>query len=457
MAKIRIKKGLDLPISGSPKQEISEGKQVSTVAVLGPDYVGLKPTMSVQVGDVVKEGQLLFTDKKTPGVQYTSPGSGKVAAVNRGEKRAFLSVVIEIDGESDGSSDGNNAEQFKRWDVKQLDGLTPEQVKENLVMSGLWTALRARPFSKVPPPESMPHSIFVTAMDSNPLSARADLIIAERVDDFTNGLKVLVQLSPRGVFLCKAPQTQIPGSELPGVETNEFVGPHPAGLPGTHIHFLDPAGRNKSVWYINYQDVMAIGSLFASGRLDQRRVVSLAGPAVSEPRLIRTRIGANLAELVDGELSKGKNRLVSGSLLSGHTAYGPLAFLGRYSLQISALPEGGRRELFGWYMPWFDKFSIKNVVASKLLPGKKFPMNTSAYGNKRAIVPIGSYERVMPLDILPTFLLKALATDDVEQAEALGCLELDEEDLALCTFVCPGKGDYGPMLRRNLTTIEKEG
>jgi Na+-transporting NADH:ubiquinone oxidoreductase subunit A len=453
MAKIKIKKGLDLPISGSPKQEISEGKRVSTVAILGPDYAGLKPTMSVQVGDVVKEGQLLFTDKKTPGVQYTSPGSGKVVAVNRGEKRAFLSVVVEIDGDAD----DNNAEQFKRWDAKQLDGLTPEQVKENLVMSGLWTALRSRPFSKVPAPDSIPHSIFVTAMDTNPLSARADVVIAERANDFKNGLKVLVQLSPRGVFLCKAPQTQIPGPELPGVETNEFVGPHPAGLPGTHIHFLDPAGRNKSVWYINYQDVMAIGSLFATGRLDQRRVVSLAGPAVNEPRLIRTRIGANIAELVDGELSKGKNRLVSGSVLSGHTAYGPLAFLGRYSLQISALAEGGRRELFGWYMPWFDKFSMKNVVASKLLPGKKFPMNTSAYGSKRAIVPIGSYEKVMPLDILPTFLLKALATDDIEQAEALGCLELDEEDLALCTFVCPGKGDYGPMLRRNLTIIEKEG
>jgi Na+-transporting NADH:ubiquinone oxidoreductase subunit A len=228
-------------------------------------------------------------------------------------------------------------------------------------------------------------------------------------------------------------------------------------LPGTHIHFLDPASRKNTVWYINYQDVMAIGSLFVTGRLDQRRVISLAGPAVNDPRLIRTRIGANIDELVDGELAEGENRVVSGSVLSGHTAHGMLAFLGRYSLQISALAEGGQRELFGWYMPWFDKFSVKGVVASKLIPGKKFAMNTTAYGCKRAIVPIGSYEKVMPLDILPTFLLKALATDDLEQAEALGCLELDEEDLALCTFVCPGKGEYGAMLRRNLTTIEKEG
>ena len=453
MAKIKIKKGLDLPISGNPKQEISEGKTVSTVAVLGPDYVGMKPTMSVQVGDRVKEGQLLLTDKKTPGVQYTSPACGNVVAINRGPKRVFLSLVIEIDGEGGDDS----AEQFNRYQSKQLDGLTPEQVKENLVMSGLWTALRTRPFSKVPRPDLTPRSIFVTAMDSNPLAAKADLIIQEREDDFVAGLTVLTRLSTDGVFLCKAPQTQIPGSELSGVETNEFVGPHPAGLPGTHIHFLDPASRKNTVWYINYQDVMAIGSLFVTGRLDQRRVISLAGPAVNDPRLIRTRIGANIDELIDGELAEGENRVVSGSVLSGHTAYGMMAFLGRYSLQISALAEGGRRELFGWYMPWFDKFSVKGVVASKLIPGKKFAMNTTAYGCKRVIVPIGSYEKVMPLDILPTFLLKALATDDLEQAEALGCLELDEEDLALCTFVCPGKGEYGAMLRRNLTTIEKEG
>jgi len=453
MAKIRIKKGLDLPISGEPKQEISEGKPVSTVAVLGPDYVGMKPTMSVQVGDRVKQGQLLLTDKKTPGVQYTSPACGKVVAINRGAKRVFLSLVIQIEGEGEEGS----AEQFKIYETKQLDGLTPEQVKENLVMSGLWTALRTRPFSKVPRPDSTPHSIFVTAMDTNPLAAKADMIIAERSDDFVAGLTVLTRLSTEGVFLCKAPQTQIPGSELPGVETNEFVGPHPAGLPGTHIHFLDPASRKNTVWYINYQDVMAVGALFLTGRLDQSRVISLAGPAVKEPRLIRTRVGANIDELLDEELADGENRVISGSVLAGHTAHGPMAFLGRYNLQISVLAEGGQRELFGWYMPGFNKFSVKGVVASKLSPGKKFAMDTSAYGSERAIVPIGSYEKVMPLDILPTFLLKALATDDLEQAEALGCLELDEEDLALCTFVCPGKGEYGQMLRRNLTTIEKEG
>jgi len=449
MRKIKIKKGLNLPIAGSPRQEICDAPPATTVAIVGPDYVGMRPTMAVQPDDIVKRGQLLLTDKKTPGVRYTSPACGKVLSVNRGAKRAFQSVVIGIAGDDSVS--------FTGYSQSQIEGLSPQEAKDNLVASGLWTALRTRPFSKVPPPESTPRSIFVTAMDTNPLAADAGLIIAERGEDFSCGLKVLSRLGAEKVFVCKAPQTTIPAAESDGVETVEFQGPHPAGLPGTHIHFLDPAGRRRTVWHLNYQDVMAIGSLFTTGELDVRRVISLAGPAVKDPRLVRTRLGASTAELVEGELTGGENRVISGSVLSGRRAEGPLAFLGRYHLQISALAEGRKRELFGWYMPGFNKFSLKNLVASKLLPGKRFPLTTATNGGPRAIVPIGSYEKVMPLDILPTFLLRALETDDVEQAEALGCLELDEDDLALCTFVCPGKGEYGSMLRHNLTTIEKEG
>ncbi len=449
MAKIKIRQGLNLPISGNPQQEISEARAVRTVAVLGPDYVGMRPTMAVRVGDRVKTGQLLFSDKKTPGVQYTSPGCGEVVAVNRGKKRALQSVGVEITGDA--------SESFAQYSDGQLEHLAPEQVKENLVNSGLWTALRTRPFSKVPSPQSTPRSIFVTAMDTNPLAASAELVIGERSEDFIGGLKVLSRITPERIFLCKSPGSPIPGSNLSPVVTTEFEGPHPAGLPGTHIHLLDPVGRGKTVWYVNYQDVMAIGALFTTGELDLRRVISLAGPAVRRPRLIRTRLGANTAELVEGELAEGENRVISGSVLSGRKAEGSLAFLGRYHLQISVLPEGRRRELFGWLMPGLNKFSVKNLFASRLFPGKMFDFTTAMHGGKRAIVPIGSYEKVVPLDVLPTFLLRALATDDVEQAEALGCLELDEDDLALCTFVCPGKEEYGSMLRRNLTIIEKEG
>ncbi|MFH1264754.1 MAG: Na(+)-translocating NADH-quinone reductase subunit A [Planctomycetota bacterium] len=459
MRTIRIKKGLNLPINGAPRQEVSDGPPVETVAVLGPDYVGMRPTMAVQVGDRVKEGQVLFSDKKTPGVVYTSPGCGEVVAVNRGAKRALQSVVVRIGGD--------DRETFARYSESQLEQLDAKAVTDNLVRSGLWTALRTRPFSKVPSPTnpsgrcpSTPRSIFVTAIDTNPLAARAEVVLGEAPDDFVFGLKALSRLTPGKVFVAKSPEAAIPGGDLGYVEMVEFEGPHPAGLPGTHIHFLDPVNKEKTVWHLNYQEVIAIGRLFVSGRLDFRRVISLAGPAVKNPRLIRTRLGASTDELTAGELTEGENRVISGSVLSGHEAKGPLAFLGRHHLQVSALAEGRRRELFGWIMPGLAKFSLKRVMASVLVPGystRRFDFTTAIHGSPRAIVPIGSYERVMPLDILPTFLLRALEVDDVEQAEALGCLELDEDDLALSTFVCPGKGDFGVMLRRNLTIIEKEG
>jgi Na+-transporting NADH:ubiquinone oxidoreductase subunit A len=449
MQRITVKRGLDLPIAGSPRQEVFDAAEPKSVAVLGPDYVGMKPTMSVQVGERVREGQLLFEDKKTPGVRYTSPGCGTVAAINRGRKRVFLSIVIELEG--------HEPVEFKQYEKGLLAGLAAEQVKTHLLETGLWTALRQRPFSKVPSPESTPHSIFVTAVDTNPLSADPGPLIVERADEFVWGLTALSRLTEGPLYLCVPPNSDLPGRDLDFVTAVEFAGPHPAGLPGTHIHFLDPVGSKKTVWYVNYQDVMAIGSSLVAGRLDVRRVVAVGGPAATRPRLIRTRLGACICDLVDEELDLGHVRVVSGSVLNGRTVKDPVHYLGRYHLQITALPDGRPRELFGWYRPAFWKHSAKRVLASSLFPGRKFDMTTDVHGGHRAIYPLGSYEQVMPLDIEPTFLLKALEKDDVEQAEALGALELDEEDLALCTYVCPGKGDYGPMLRRNLTTIEKEG
>lgn len=444
-----LHRGLDIPVTGQPVQEIHDAEPVNTVALAGPDYVGLRPSMQVQVGDHVKLGQTLFTDKKTPGVKYTSPGCGHVVAINRGLKRSLLSVVIEITG------DGYEA--YRSYGAADIDSLDAARLREQLVDSGLWTALRTRPFSKTPRPDSTPHSIFVTAVDTHPLAARPEIVLSDRQDDFEAGLRVLKRLGAETLFLCKPSSVAIPGEDLPGLTVAEFSGPHPAGLPGTHIHLLDPAGRNKTVWHIGYQDVAAMGHLFLHGRPDPQRVVSLAGPGAARPRLLRTRLGANISELVRGEMLDGRQRVISGSLLAGRTAADPLDFLGRYHNQISLLPAAVKREFFGWLMPGLDKYAFKRVNLSCLLPRRRFSFNTSLYGGHRAIVPIGSYEKVMPLDIMPTFLLRALAVDDLEEAEALGCLELDEEDLALCTFVCPGKSEFGSMLRRNLNTIEKEG
>ncbi|OPG82332.1 NADH:ubiquinone reductase (Na(+)-transporting) subunit A [Stutzerimonas stutzeri] len=444
---INIKRGLDLPIVGAPTQRIEAGRPVRSVAVIGFDYPTMKPTMAVQVGDRVKLGQILFSDKKSEGVHYTAPGAGVVSAVHRGEKRVLQSVVIDLEGDDEIT--------FASYSSDQLEGLSSEQVRENLQQSGLWTALRTRPFSKVPAVDAVPDSIFVTAIDTHPLAADPAVIIAEQAEAFEAGLKVLGNLAK--VFLCKAPDASLPGESLAKVQVEAFSGPHPAGLAGTHIHFLDPVSASKSVWTIGYQDVIAVGKLFTSGRLWVERVVALGGPVVENPRLVRTRLGANLDELTAGELQPGANRVVSGSLLGGRTAHGAFAYLGRYHQQVSCLREGKEREMLHYMRAGVEKHSILNIYISKLMGGKKFAFSTSTNGSPRAMVPVGNYEEVMPLDVLPTQLLRALIVGDTEVAQKLGCLELDEEDLALCTYVCAGKYEYGPILRDNLTRIEKEG
>ena len=447
---IRIRKGLDLPITGAPAQDIDTGPAVSRVALVGDDYIGMKPKMAVQVGDSVKLGQMLFEDKKTPGVWFTSPGCGKVVAVNRGPKRKFESMVIELEGEEE--------ETFQSFSASELDNLDRHKVQDMLIQSGMWTVLRTRPYSKVPAPDSAPHSIFVAAMDTNPLAGDPAAIIKERAEDFGNGLAVLSRLTDGPVFVCKGSGADIPGDGTANISMQEFAGPHPAGLAGTHIHFLDPVSDQKTVWSINYQDVIAVGRLFTTGRLYLERVVSLAGPAVKNPRLIRTRVGASIDELVEGELSLDKVRVISGSVLSGRQASGGYAFLGRSHLQVSAIAEGRERDFLGWALAGFNRYSVKALYASALFGrGRKVDFSSSAEGNRRAMVPIGSYEKVMPLDINPPYFLRSLIVGDTDKAQELGCLELDEEDLALCTFVCPGKYNYGLHLREVLTRIEIEG
>jgi len=445
---IKIRRGLDLPITGAPAQRIEAGRPVRSVAVIGFDYHGMKPTMAVQVGDRVKLGQVLFSDKKTPGVVFTAPGAGVVSAIHRGEQRVLQSVVIDLDGD--------DAVEFARYADAEIDRLDEQLVRRNLIDSGLWTALRTRPFSKVPAIDARPHSIFVTAMDTHPLAADPVVVISEHKEDFARGLRVLARIAP--VVVCHADGTQMPCSGLANVRSEAFAGPHPAGLAGTHIHFLDPVDAEKSVWSLNYQDAIAIGKLFASGRLWTERVVALAGPMAEKPRLVRTRLGVSLDELTAGELKVGKAvRVISGSVFGGRTSRGACAYLGRYHLQVSCLEEGAEREMLHYLRAGANKHSVMNLYVSKLAAGRLFDFTTSTNGSPRAMVPIGNYEEVMPLDILPTQLLRSLIVGDTEMAQKLGCLELDEEDLALCTYVCAGKYEYGPILRDNLTRIEKEG
>ena len=445
----KIKKGLEIPINGEPDQTITDADSATEVAVIGTDYVGMKPTMFVQEGGRVKVGQVLFADKKNPGVNFTSPGSGVISAINRGAKRALMSVVIELDGDEH--------EQFNQYSADQYGSLSAERIRENLINSGLWTAFRTRPYSKIPAIDDVPQAIFINAMDSNPLAGDPAIIIAQHKQDFVNGIRIISKLIDGMVYVCASPDADIDVPDQDDVELAHFSGPHPAGLVGTHIHFLHPVNAERTVWHIGYQDVIAVSKLFASGQLWTDRIVALTGPMVKQPRLIKTRMGAKVSQLVGSELQEGKVRLISGSILNGQRAADAVGFLRRYDNQITVLPQDMTRDLFGWLSPGPKKYSAFNVFLSALNRGKTYDFGTLQNGSPRAMVPLGHYENVMPMDILPTQMLRALVVGDTDSAQALGCLEMDEEDLALCSFVCPSKNEFGPILRARLEQIEKEG
>jgi len=338
-----VKKGLDVPIQGPPEQVIAEAAPVARVALLARDYVGMKPKMLVTVGDRVRLGQPLFESRKNPGVLFVAPGAGTVEAVHRGDKRALLSVVIRL---QERAEEPMAFASYRR----DADG-TREHAQALLVESGLWTALRERPFSRAPALGSTPHAIFVTATDTHPLAPKPQVVLAGRMPAFQRGLSVLARLTDGPVYLCREPGAAIePGSSNARVE--EFGGKHPAGTAGYHIHVLDPVNRDKQVWHIGYQDVARIGHLFETGELDVSVVISLAGPRVQRPRLLRTRLGGSTDELVAGELVDAgvaePPRVISGSVLHGDRAAGEqLGYLGRFHNQIAGVTDTRERELLG--------------------------------------------------------------------------------------------------------------
>ena len=454
-----IKKGLDLPIAGRPDQTVSDGAAVTQVALLAADFPTMKPRMQVDVGDSVKRGQALFEDRKGRGIVFTAPGAGRVVAVNRGERRALQSVVIELSAsEVAGSPTDDDHQVFASYKGEVTDDLDRKEAQALLSESGLWTSLRARPFNRVPSFDEDCQAIFVNAMDTNPLAPDMDVAMAGRELDISTGVEVLTKLTDGKVYFCKAAGSKLHAGRAVTAQEEEFHGKHPAGLSGTHIHTLHPVNRSHVVWSIGIQDVAAIGALIRTGRLDVTRVVSLAGPAATKPRLLKTRLGASIDQLVAGGTADAEVRVVRGSVLCGHEASGDIfGYLGRFDQAIACLSEDRERRFLGWLAPGRNMYSTVRAFLSGFAPKKEYALTTTTHGSHRAMVPIGMFERVMPLDIMPTFLLRALMVDDLERAEKLGCLELAEEDLGLCSFVSPGKEDYGKHLRRNLTTIWKEG
>lgn len=424
---------------------------------MADDFPGMKPRFLAREGEEVKRGQALFEDRKLEGVLHTAPGAGRILAINRGERRALQSIVIELsEGEKSGAPEH---QEFAAYSGAAPSELSSEQVRALLLESGAWTHFRARPFGHTPSSTETPAAIFVNAMDTNPLAADPSAIIAGQEDALDAGLNALCKLSEGPTFLCVAPGSPFVGQLKAPVQVEEFAGPHPSGTAGYHVHTLMPAHRARTVFTVTYQEAIAIGHLFLTGQVHVERTLSLCGPAAKNPRLITTRTGADITELTQGELNSEKPvRSVSGSVLSGAAATEtPFCFLGRRDAQISLLEEAGERRFLGWLGLGFDQYSVVPTFISKLFGGKLFNFTTDTNGSPRAMVPIGVYERVTPWDILPTHLLRALLVGDVEMAEKLGALELDEEDVALFSFVCPGKTNYGLILRSNLERMFAEG
>ncbi len=451
-SQFRIRNGLDIPITGAPEQVIHQGPLIQHVALSGLDYPGLKPRLLVAPGDSVGLGQPLFIDKHDPAVQYGSPGQGTVMAVNRGARRVLETIVVRL------ADNGVNEMSFNPLADEEIRRLDRDSVASRLQESGLWTAFRTRPYSRVPAADSSPRSIFVTAIDTQPLAADPRVVIRAEASAFASGLLAVSLLTQGAVQLCTGSGWDIPLPEIERLRQAEFVGPHPAGLPGTHIHFLDPVGPDRTVWHIGYQDVIAIGKLFGTGKIHTGRVIAMGGSCATEPRLISSRLGASTDEIVQGGVKDAEScRVISGSVLSGRTAHDSHAYLGRYHIQLSVIPEGGSKSLFGWLGLRSGQYTAAAGFLKKSGHRRKFAFTTSQNGRFSGMLALRVFDKITPLDILPSPLFRALLVRDTDQAQALGCLELDEEDLALCSFACPAKYDYGAVLRVNLEQIEREG
>ncbi|SFK60655.1 Na(+)-translocating NADH-quinone reductase subunit A [Shimia haliotis] len=440
-----LRKGLTLPVTGAPGEGIHEGPAVKTVAILGNDYIGLKPRISVTEGDIVAAGTPAMAHKDSPEALIVSPVSGRVKAINRGARRKLLSIEIEVDASAADPVDFSTVG----------DAATREGLIEKLCAAGQWGAFRTRPYSKVPAADETPAAIYVNAMDTEPLAGDPALIIADAGDAFATGLTAITKLTDGKTYLCHAKGATVPTAD--GVEVATFEGKHPAGLSGTHMHFLEPPSATKTVWTISYQDVIAIGRLLATGNVSAERVIALCGPLASNARLIRTLAGASMVELTNGEIAgDAPVRLISGSILSGKAGDPVESYLGRYARQLTVIEEDHKQIPMGWIRPMASKYSYLPVLGSAFAK-KLYPLTSNLNGGRRAMVPLGTFEELMPQDFLPTQLLRALLVMDTDDAQALGALELDEEDLGLVGFACPAKYEYGIALRDSLTKIEREG
>ena len=449
MGTFSIQKGRNIRLKGAAKKEIKEIAFPRHVAVQPSDFKGLRPRLSVKVDDVVKVGTPVFTDKIIPEIQVASSASGKVVAINRGAKRALQSIVIETDGQQE-------PETFQKFSYEQIKNISKSDVTKALLAGSLWPVIRQRPFSKVADPHKKPKAIFIHAMNTEPLAIDIDFILEGKEREFQAGLDILGRLTDGDVNLCHQVGASSKAlTQAMRVKTHTFSGPHPAGNVSTHVHNVDPINKGEFIWYVEAQDVLRIASLFLNGTYPTERIVAVTGEGAGNNRIYaKTIVGVPVSAFL-GDSSPDEVRYLSGSVLAGKEITSQ-DFLCFYDSQITIIPQGGKRVFLGWLSLGFNKYTFSKTFASAFLPEKEVSLDTDENGSHRAIVLNHIYDSLVPLDIMIYFLLKAVISGNVEEAEELGILECAEEDFALCTFACPSKTDVGAIIGEGLALIESE-
>ena len=449
MGTFSIKQGKDIHLKGAAKKAVVEASFPKHVALQPPDFKGLNLRLAVKVDDKVKVGTTVFSDKANPQIRIASPASGKVIAINRGPRRALLSVVVETDGRQD-------AEVFPSFSEEQIRNLSSDDVIRFLLRGHLWPVIRQRPFSKVADPKQKPKAVLMDAMNSEPLALDIDFIFKNKEREFQIGLTILKRLTGGDLHLCVQGGSEAKAlTQAKGVQVHSFSGPHPAGNVSTHIHCVDPINKGDLVWYVEAQDVLRVAPLFLKGIYPVERIVAVTGEGAAGHQVYaQTIIGAPLSVLLEGEID-GPMRYLSGSILAGKDV-GAHGFLRFYDTQVTILPEGGKRELLGWISPGVNKYTFSKTFVSAFLPEREASLDSDRHGSDRAIVLNNIYDAFVPLDIMTYFLLRAVLSGNIEEAEDLGILECDEEDFALCTFACPSKTDVGGIISQGLALIEEE-
>jgi len=444
---IKLKRGLNIRLKGDAEKVLGTAVEAKKVALKPTDFHGTSPKILVKPGQQVKAGEPVFFDKYNPEIQITAPTSGEVMEICRGERRKVLEIVIKSDGK-------NTSAEFSKADPTKL---SHDEVRQLLLKSGLWAFLKQRPYGTVAKPTGKPLNIFISGFDSAPLAPDYEFILKGQTSVFQTGINALKKLTDGKIFVGIRPE-QSNGffSEINNIEINQFSGPHPAGNVGIQIHQTSPINKGDIIWTINPQEVIFIGRLFETGKIDFTKIVALAGSEVSSPRYYKVIHGRCLEGLLKGTTKKETSeRYISGNVLTGNHVEAD-GYLGFFDHQVTVIPEGDYYEFLGWAMPRLDKFSVSRSYFSWLTPEKAYRADANLHGEERAYVMTGQYEKVLPMDLLPVYLMKAIIAEDIDKMEQLGIYEVIEEDLALCEFVCTSKTEVQRILREGINLMIKE-